>query len=120
MRPLVPLALAAAAFLAAGLTVAVAADDKNKKPTFEGDVKPLFSKYGCTDCHNPDKVRKSKVDLSTYQATMKGVKAGNPAQSKVVIMIENGKMPPKKASKKVESVDLNLLKAWIGAGAPEK
>ncbi len=110
--------------LVAGLSAFALADDppkgKPQAPTYEATVRPLFDKYGCLDCHNPQKVRKSKVDLTTYTTAMKDVRAGDIDSSKLIKMIVNGKMPPKKSGKHVSDEDLATLKAWIAAGAPEK
>lgn len=100
--------------------IAAGALGDGAKPTYEQDMKPLFTKYTCVDCHNPEKLKKSKYDVTTYTATLKNVKAGDVDKSKLVKMIADGKMPPKKASKKVADEDLELIKTWVKAGALEK
>jgi hypothetical protein len=120
MTPLRSLALTFGFSLAAAAAVALAGDDPAKAKVTFGDVKPIFSKYACTDCHNPEKMKKSKYDMTTYDATMKDVKAGDADASKLVKMIANKKMPPKKAGKVVAQDELDVIRAWITGGAPEK
>lgn len=112
------LLLVAAIATAALAALAVRAEEA--PPTYEREVKPFFEKYLCLDCHNPEKMKKSKYDATTYAAALKNVKPGDVAGSKLIEMIEKGKMPPRKAAKKVAKEDLELLKRWIAAGAPEK
>jgi cytochrome c551/c552 len=94
--------------------------EKKAGPTYNGEVKALFDRNGCLECHNPQKVRKSKIDLTAYDGAVKDVTKGDPDASKMIKLIVSGKMPPKKSGKKVSDEDLATLKAWISAGAPEQ
>jgi len=69
-------------------------------------------------CHDPG--TQKGLDLSTQAkgyTTIKGkLVAGNPSASTVVSQLSSGKMP--QARPKMPTVDLNVIKAWIMAGAP--
>jgi hypothetical protein len=107
--------------VALGIALAAGAGARGEaQPTYEKDIRPLFTKYGCLDCHNPQKIRKSKYDGTTYQAALRSVRPGQPEESKLVKLLEVKKMPPRKASKPMTPEDLSVVKAWIAAGAPEK
>jgi hypothetical protein len=74
----------------------------------------------CTggSCHNPG--TQKGLDLSTQAKGYTTIKAklvvGNPNASSVVSQLSSGKMP--QARPKMPTVDLNVIKAWIMAGAP--
>jgi WD40 repeat protein/mono/diheme cytochrome c family protein len=44
---------------------------------------------------------------------------GQPAKSKLIKRIANGEMPPEEEKPRVSDKDLNVLKEWIAAGAPD-
>ncbi|MGE5074018.1 MAG: NapC/NirT family cytochrome c [Anaerolineae bacterium] len=87
-------------------------------PTFAANIGPILTAK-CTACHNPSTLA-GGMDLSTYASLMKGGKdgavvvPGDPANS-VIVKIQSGQhfltLLPE---------ELDLLKAWIAAGAPEK
>jgi hypothetical protein len=92
---------------------------------FVEHVLPIF-RNACLNCHNPDK-KKAGLDLSTYEATMKGSEAGavvTPGDSsksllfKLIAHTEEPVMPAK--SDKLPDTELALIKKWIDAGGPEK
>jgi hypothetical protein len=69
-------------------------------------------------CHNPG--TQKGLDFSTQAKGYTTVKAklvvGNPGASSIVNQLSSGKMP--QARPKMPAVDLNVIKAWIMAGAP--
>ncbi|VTT97185.1 repeat-containing protein : Uncharacterized protein OS=Fimbriimonas ginsengisoli Gsoil 348 GN=OP10G_1541 PE=4 SV=1: PSCyt1 [Gemmataceae bacterium] len=87
----------------------------DKVPTFKADVMPILT-ASCVNCHN-DKKAKAKVDVSSYDAVMKIVKANDADKSRLV-QSATGKgakiMPPKKG---LPGDQVAVLKAWIAAGA---
>jgi hypothetical protein len=79
----------------------------------------------CAGCHNAEKSR-GGLDVSTYGKLMEGgssgavVKPGDSEGSRLYLLAahkEEPKMPPNAAAMAKESLD--LIKAWIEAGAPE-
>ncbi len=79
----------------------------------------VFSKYGCINCHGPNK-KSAHVDLSTYESIMNHpglvILNADPNDSILIKVIASGDMPPRGAT--VSPADLDLLKEWISAGAP--
>jgi hypothetical protein len=69
-------------------------------------------------CHNPGTAK--GVDLSTQAkgyTTIKGkLVVGNPGASSLVSQLSSGRMP--QARPQMPTADLNVIKAWIMAGAP--
>lgn len=68
-------------------------------------------------CHNPG--TQKGLDFSTQAKGYTTVKAklvvGNPGASSIVSQLSSGKMP--QGRPKMPAVDLNVIKAWIMAGA---
>lgn len=94
------------------------ADDKKaapKVPAFKADVAFIMN-TGCVGCHNAQK-KKGGVDVSSYDALMRHVKAGDPAASRLYKSL-TGKgaklMPPKSG---LPDRDVEIVRAWIAAGA---
>jgi len=86
-----------------------------KVPSFKTDVMPIL-KTSCVGCHNATKA-KAKVDVSSYEAVMKSVKANEPDKSRLVKSAtgQGAKlMPPKNG---LPEAQVAILKAWIAAGA---
>lgn len=93
--------------------------------TYADQVRPLFQS-SCLNCHNPDK-HKAGLDLSTYEATMTGsdsgkiVEPGNAAKSLLFSVVTHTAEPfmPAKSDKLPDS-EIELIKQWIEAGAPNQ
>ena len=93
--------------------------------TYQEVIRPLFQN-SCLNCHNPDKHR-AGLDLSTYDATMDGsdngkvVEAGNATKSVLFKVLSHAQEPfmPKGADKLPDS-QLDAIRQWIEANAPEK
>ncbi|HZN37005.1 MAG TPA: c-type cytochrome domain-containing protein [Pirellulaceae bacterium] len=92
-------------------------------PDFGKDVAPIFTKY-CTGCHN-DSDREGKLSLESYASLLKGgakggvVTPGQPELSRLVRMLTGAaepKMPPK-GEEPPKPGEIEVLKAWIAAGA---
>jgi hypothetical protein len=92
-------------------------------PDYAKDIAPILTKY-CGGCHN-DTDREGKLSLASYDALLKGGAKGGivtPGQADLSRMIRmltgqaEPKMPPEgEESPKPEEIE--LLKAWINAGA---
>lgn len=87
--------------------------------SFQNDIMPLL--YGhCTSCHGTEKISRN-LDLRTYEAMMKGsqngavVVPGNSAESSLITLIIEGKMPKRGAKLSEEEKDLFIQ--WIDQGA---
>lgn len=93
-------------------------DKKPEKiPSFKDDVMPILSN-SCTNCH-AGKKKKGGVDLSSYDAVLKSVKASEPEKSRLIKSVTGmgaKLMPPKKG---LGDDDVKVLKAWIMAGAKD-
>src|SRR5262245_54873548 len=92
-------------------------------PDFVKDVAPIFTKY-CTGCRN-DSDREGKLSLESYASLLKGgakggvVTPGQADLSRLVRMVSGvaePKMPPK-GEEAPKPAEIELLKAWIVAGA---
>ncbi|HEX4083586.1 MAG TPA: c-type cytochrome domain-containing protein, partial [Chthoniobacteraceae bacterium] len=93
--------------------------------TYQEVVRPIFQN-SCLNCHNADK-HKAGLDLSTYDATMDGsddgkvVDTGNPDKSELLKTLTHAEEPfmPKGADKLPDS-QIDAIRQWIQANAPEK
>jgi WD40 repeat protein len=93
--------------------------------TYQDNIRPLFQS-SCLNCHNPDK-QKAGLDLSTYDATMDGsdngkvVEPGDPDKSLLLKVLTHDSEPfmPKGGDKLPDS-QIDQIRAWIEANAPEK
>ena len=104
---------------------ASAAEDKAKpKPSFAGDVGPIL-RNRCNTCHNADKA-KGGLNLETFSTAMQGggsgkvIEPGDADGSRLWELVSHSDqpfMPPK--SPKLPDAELDLIKRWIEAGAPE-
>jgi hypothetical protein len=87
-------------------------------PTFDANIAPLFSSK-CAICHNPTTLA-GGLDLSSYATLMKGGKDGPvvvPSDSASSLLV---KIQSEKHFANLLPEELELVKAWIDAGAPEK
>lgn len=87
--------------------------------SFAKDVKPILAN-SCNDCHG-GKQTKEGLDLKTYQSLMAGsfngvvVVAGNSADSLLVQLVSEGKMP--KRGPKLTPEQVQIISEWVDAGA---
>jgi Planctomycete cytochrome C len=89
--------------------------------SFQRDVLPIFTEI-CVKCHGGEKTQKSLV-LKSYDDLMQGsedgpvVEPGDPANSLLVQMIVQGKMP--KNGPKLLPRQIQIITDWVQAGAPD-
>jgi mono/diheme cytochrome c family protein len=87
--------------------------------SFARDVQPIFEQV-CVKCHGGDKIEEGLV-LNTYADVMQGsnngpvVVPGDPANSLMVDLIKQGKMP--KRGPKLLPKQIQAIVAWVTAGA---
>lgn len=87
--------------------------------SFKDDVLPIFQNR-CIKCHGGERTEK-KFDMTSYDKLMAGSEkgpvlvAGDAAASKMVQLIEQGKMP--KRSAKLLPDQIQLIIDWINQGA---
>jgi WD40 repeat protein len=93
--------------------------------TYQENIRPLFQN-SCLNCHNPDK-QKAGLDLSTYGATMDGsdngkvVEVGDADKSLLLKVLTHAQEPfMPKGGDKLPDAQLDLIRKWIEASAPEK
>jgi mono/diheme cytochrome c family protein len=130
--------------LSIALTIATAAEKKEKKEvdssklppaadkkdvTYDKDIKPIFEK-SCFGCHGADK-QKSKLRLDSAAAAIKGgengpdIVKGKSAESTLVhavagLLDEDENMPPSEKRDKYPALtkeQIGLVRAWIDQGA---
>jgi hypothetical protein len=95
-----------------------AREEAQQAPDFDNAVAPLLARR-CLDCHNSS-ARKGRLDLTTAKSARTGGKSGKvivpgkPDESLLWQHVEKKRMPPKKP---LPTVEKDLLKAWIAAGA---
>ena len=87
--------------------------------SFAHDVLPIIESR-CTNCHGGERTEKG-LNLKTYAEMMQGsengpvVTAGNAADSKLVELITNQKMP--KRGPKLTPPQVQLIAEWVNQGA---
>lgn len=115
------LALVCAAALLAPSTPAVGEDTKpapadDAKVTFKADIQPLLVEK-CGNCHGTKKAKKGIDYVTSYDTTMKTVKADKPDDSRLykALLGKGAKpMPPKNP---LSAEEIAKVKSWIAAGA---
>ena len=109
--------------LLAGSLVCVAAGNKSNVPAtpiFEKDVRPILKAH-CFDCHGEGGEKKGGLDVRLRRLLVEGgedgpaIVPGRPDQSRLIQMIETGRMP--KREKKVSFEQAAVLRRWIASGA---
>ena len=92
---------------------------------FARDIQPLFAEH-CLECHGPD-ASKGGLLLTNRDSALKelesgqhGIVPGDPAHSAIIERVlaadPDDQMPPKD-KKRLKPREIELLKAWIAAGA---
>jgi mono/diheme cytochrome c family protein len=96
-----------------------AAAAQSAKVSFAHDILPILESR-CTNCHGGERTEKD-LNLKTYADMMQGsengpvVTAGNAADSKLVELITNQKMP--KRGPKLTPPQVQLIAEWVNQGA---
>ena len=97
--------------------------------TFQKDIAPILQQR-CAPCHFPDgpKKPKGKFDMTTYALMIQGgengaaITPGDLEASPLVAMLEwtaEPFMPPEEKFKQLPSEEIDRIKKWIVAGAPD-
>ena len=94
--------------------------------SFEADILPIF-RSRCAECHGGEAdgevITEAYLNLVTYEGVMAGseyglvIEPGEPDESILVDMIESGEMPEE--GELVPPEEIELIRAWIAAGAPD-
>ena len=99
------------------------------KVDFNRDIRPIISE-NCYKCHGPDgSERKARLRLDIREEALKPAKSGEraivpgaPDKSKLVERTSSTDpdelMPPVKSGKKLTQKQIELLRNWVGQGAP--
>ena len=88
--------------------------------SFAKDVMPIFQQ-SCIKCHGGEKTE-ALLSLKDHAALLAGsengpvVKPGNAAESDLVTLVANGKMP--KRANRLPDNQIKILTDWVNAGAP--
>jgi hypothetical protein len=93
-------------------------------PDFERDVAPIIVKR-CLECHN-ERHSEGGLVLATAARALAGgdsgaaILPGKSAESYLLSRVDAGEMPPLKKglSQKLAAAEIEVLRQWIGAGAP--
>ncbi len=113
--------------LAAGVLAAAGGTRPQTAPqvSFKDDIAPILQKR-CVQCHggtdeNGETRVEALLDLTTYEGLMAGseygtvVEPGDPDESLLVVMIEEGDMPEE--GEAVPAEEIARIRAWIAEGA---
>ena len=96
---------------------------QNNPPTFYKDILPLFGQ-ACIKCHNRD-TSQGRYRVDNYDSVMTGgkkgaaVAPGKSADSLLYKMLTGAAQPLMPVGGKLKPEELDLVKRWIDAGAPE-
>lgn len=110
--------------LLAGLVAAAvfcADSAANEVPVFEQDILPILSTY-CFTCHGKSSPEQG-IDLRTARSVLRGgfngpvVQKGSPDDSRLYLMVSQGKMPPPAFKSQVPAADVETIRSWIETGA---
>ncbi|MBA4107085.1 MAG: hypothetical protein C0485_15170 [Pirellula sp.] len=88
---------------------------------FETDVRPILRTY-CLDCHGAQEQVEGGLDLRLRRLIVQGgdsgsaIVPGDSDSSLILELVRSGEMPP--SEKKVPPDQIEVLSAWIAAGAP--
>lgn len=129
MNPFRPFVIVLSAGLALAAYVPARADDSAAKPqaaddkpvSFHNDVRPLLT-ASCNGCHKPDK-KKGGLDMTSYEAIMKGGKhgvpvvPGKPEESSLIEMISGPEPEMPEDADPLPKQQIDLLARWIRQGA---
>ena len=100
-----------------------AASPSEQRLTFEQDIRPILKAH-CFECHGEGAELAGGLDLRLKRFLIAGGDSGSavvPAQPPASLLLTRasaGEMPPGEESKKLTSIQLELIRKWILAGAP--
>ena len=104
------------------LTLTITGAEWPAPPTFETEVRPILARY-CQTCHGDDP-QEARLDLRTVSTLLRGGESGpaavrgEPHQSLLIDLIQQGQMPPASAATRPSPDEVALLRRWIRAGMP--
>jgi mono/diheme cytochrome c family protein len=78
--------------------------------SWDGDVSAIFQ-ASCAECHG----ELGDFNVESYDAVMEGIQPGDPDGSLIIQVVEAGNHPGS-----LSENDLNLVRNWIQAGAPQQ
>ncbi|MDA0814497.1 MAG: PSD1 and planctomycete cytochrome C domain-containing protein, partial [Verrucomicrobia bacterium] len=93
-------------------------------PVFESDVRPILKAH-CFHCHGEGEELKGGIDVrlkrflesaKTEDENGRVLVPGSPEQSHMLTLVRSGDMP--KGEKKLKPGEIDIIEAWIAAGAP--
>jgi len=92
-------------------------------PSYERDVKPFLTKY-CVECHNDSKA-KGGYRVHNYAELLKNGRKGplvipeQETRGRLIMSLEGRgrRMPPPKSAQP-SAEEVNAIRAWVKAGAP--
>ena len=103
--------------------LAGAASPSDQRLTFEQHIRPILKAH-CFECHGEGAELAGGLDLRLKRFLIAGGDSGSavvPAQPPASLLLTRasaGEMPPGEESKKLTSIQLELIRKWILAGAP--
>lgn len=89
--------------------------------TFERDVRPILKAH-CFQCHGEQGQREGGLDLRLRRTAVQGgesgpaIVPGDASASRLLQRVTSGEMPP--GDKKPSAGEIEILSAWVAAGAP--
>jgi len=101
--------------------ISVAARTEEKPVSYYHDLVPIF-KRSCTGCHHPGKL-KGELDLTTYEAFLKGgkhgpsFKAGNVPDSLILEEISGTEPSMPKEGDPLAKAEVAMVERWIREGS---
>lgn len=101
------------------LTPAAGEDTKpadDAKVSFKDDIQPLLVEK-CGNCHGTKKAKKGVDYVTSYDTTMKTVKADKPEESRLFKSITGKGAKPMPPKNPLSADEIAKVKAWIAAGA---
>jgi hypothetical protein len=106
-----------------GASLTAAAEDPTSGPEdIRADVWTIIESK-CLRCHNARR-KQGRLDMSTRAAMLAGgdsgpaLVVGKAEKSLLIDLIDFDEMPPRKEKPRVTKSELEILRAWIDAGAP--
>lgn len=112
-----------ALFICFVLTLAASARAQDKPVSYHNQIRPLFTAT-CNGCHRPEK-SKGELDMTTYQALMKGGKegtpvvAGDPSGSVLFKMISGPEPEMPEDGDPLKAEQVAMVERWIREGAKD-
>ena len=91
---------------------------QQSNPTYLADIRPIFGKYKCYDCHDSTKGKvKGDLDLEEDYSRSTVVDKKKPDLSRLILRLTDKKdpMPPK--GPMLSSQEINTVITWMRTGA---